>query len=582
MKLEELGLQDTGITALPSMANMTSLRVLDLNGCSSLVADEAFISNLSPALVTLHLNAVPLNLTHLRAASLPQLAVLNLNVMPAMAASNTLPAGFLANMPSLQHLSFRGVLHDANQDRVLSAVVFSGPAGCGSLDFLDLHGSGFTAIEDNAFAQCSLLRTLDLQDNFLTAISATSFTGLVGLTDLALNNNAIASIAEGAWDSLRRLERLNLYSNQLRYLPGFGSALGNNAPLKLIRVYDNDLTEFPVSILTRSAALTHLEAQNNEITSFPWEIVRTAFRQFDLSGNHITTVPALHNLLETAIDSTFDVSHNELTNLPESFLQFVGRWGTIDVSFNNISIVARTAMARHIAFPWKPSAGVLGGKQDSAMSFHMHGNPSVCKYEGNSLFKERFDRFTLECTCATDDDITAADTYCESRLVVPCPVGQYLLESTTPGGENTVRQRHNSRDPASPLVLHCPLPLSANAYTMVIVLTTIPCNAHCCSAHRARAAPTPSHAFPSIVRQLCPVCRGQSTTTTTPRRRVSPVIRPRGATSRQDLKAPATILPSSASLAPLTTTATLRRLVWRHVLSATAVSRVRWTAAFKH
>lgn len=570
-QLEVLDLQDTALTALPSMAALTSLRELVLHGVD--LQDAGFVEDVSPTTEILQLNKVPVNLTSMREVPLSALRTLNLNFMADEPESNTFPSDFLKNMPALTYLSFANA--QFSSPRPLPSGVFGGQGGCGSLTFLSLQESGFNAIADGAFAGCSNLDHLDFRDNSITAITAATFVGLTNLRYLNLDNNDISSIEEGAWRHLTQLEQLQLSGNGLTVLPGFDSSVAY--ALKLIRLNDNDLTQFPDSILTQSSGLSHVEVQNNQLSFFPWKLVQRPFRQFSIKGNNISEVPALHNLLETAIDSTFDISDNALTVLPESFLQFIGRWGLVDVSNNQIEVISRSALGRHIAFPWKSNAGVRGGTGGDPMQLRMAGNPSVCKYEGNSDFQDRFDRFTLACECADSDRVTAASTYCASKEDIPCPVGQYQRDGED--GSREVRWRATDRIGDAGNRLRSPVQLLRSNCVVLAALCDLPQTpaypAHPLvprrpSASRVLASSTRSPRQPLTARQPSRASQARSTMTTTSPLPVCRATRRPGATFLPDQPDRATTRCFSARPGQLTRTATRPPRAATRAICATA------------
>lgn len=285
------------------------------------------------------------------------------------------PSALLGSLPRLQKLHL-----DYNRIAVLSPGVLS--AGV-SIRELSLAYNLITEIPNGTFRDLQFLETLNLRGNKLSTISSGSLYGLqnslmaLDLGDngivsedlklefpnlqlLSLGKNKLTSIPANAFSSLKKLKRVDLSNNQIRYLPA--GPLTALRELQFLDLAYNSLTDVKIGALNNLVDLRELTLKSNFIKDMNTMafLNLTRLKTLDLSYNRLSGIrtgtfdqlPALRRLkLNNNILNSFkaelfaketyiedlNLSHNQIAYLyPDSFTMHP-RLRKLDISHNKLS-----------------------------------------------------------------------------------------------------------------------------------------------------------------------------------------------------------------------------------------------------
>lgn len=191
---------------------------------------------------------------------------------------------------------------NSNQIKTIGPDVFSRNPDLKSLHLsgnsLDEHNLslGYLTLHNLDMAKCQLtkipgdlpgtLHVLNLSYNNITKISATDFENCSkSLRDISLAHNDIEDIPRGTFDTLKSLERLYLFGNRLRKIPG---PFPNN--IRFIRLDNNSIDTMRTDHFHWIGPYTlHLNLDNNNITQVTDNLFTNNIHinSLTLSGNPI-------------------------------------------------------------------------------------------------------------------------------------------------------------------------------------------------------------------------------------------------------------------------------------------------------
>ncbi|GLH02416.1 Peroxidasin [Gryllus bimaculatus] len=324
--LRRLDLADNELESLPggAFAGLSSLLVLDLTRAGLQRLESGSFRGLA------HLQELLLSENRLSAlppavfSETPRLETLAL----ARNAIGALPAAALANLAALRRLDLSG--------NALTSVAGDAFAGARRLEWLSLEGNALDALPAGAFAGLAQLEGLRLAHNALAALPAGAFAGLAGLRELSLAGNRLARVPEGALAELRRLEGVALEGNRLEELPPrlFAAlpalaAVSGWVVLSSSRWWEVECVEvaffmggWAVDMVVRSRkrdspSLENVDLSHNELSSLPEGLFASASQlsSLDLSHNSFTALGA-RDLAGLSAVTSLDLAHNLLAELP--------------------------------------------------------------------------------------------------------------------------------------------------------------------------------------------------------------------------------------------------------------------------
>ncbi|KAL3853636.1 hypothetical protein ACJMK2_017166 [Sinanodonta woodiana] len=190
------------------------------------------------------------------------------------------------------------------------------------------------------------------------------------LTSLDMSSNTISSLehlvtaGQLTLQCFSKLRTINFSSNKLRNIPG---ELFEHFPkLEKLNLEKNLLTDFPSAVLS-CPDLKELLLSRNKIKFATFDCCNASLRKLDLSRNEIKVLDEnigiqLFNLQELLLNNnrivslpetnlglkeleSLNISHNELTCIPENFLRTCAKLKFLDASFNHLDSLPSEALA---------------------------------------------------------------------------------------------------------------------------------------------------------------------------------------------------------------------------------------------
>eukprot|EP00049_Salpingoeca_infusionum_P015087 m.289404 g.289404 ORF g.289404 m.289404 type:complete len:1230 (-) comp15809_c0_seq12:4215-7904(-) len=212
------------------------------------------------------------------------------------------------------------------------------------LSTLEFINCNLRSISGQPFVGLSHLNTLRLPNNVLTTLPTTAFSGLLSLQLLDLHENLLTSLHPGVFQPLTSLQKLYLGKNlftsiEKQWLRGLSS-------LNLLHLDQNRIMKLHPNLLETLTSLERVYFRTNHVTLIPARLFQTATRlkvlhaeqnelvridpsAFDnnknlqrvyFDGNKLRSIPNFENSPITL----FSAPHNDIRNVPASFLKVVG------------------------------------------------------------------------------------------------------------------------------------------------------------------------------------------------------------------------------------------------------------------
>lgn len=227
------------------------------------------------------------------------------------------------------------------------------------LEFIDLTGNLLKSIDELDYARLPRLRTLVMANNELEALSEMAFHNSSQLQTIDLSNNKLERIGERTFEGLVRLELLNLEGNQLTELPETIFERSKLQSLENINLANNEFKIAPLKAIQKQYFyITSVNLSGNKIKVIPAEdSTMVNIKNLDLSFNPLTE-ETLSNILSepktvrelnlagtglkqiTAMETPFlqvlNVSHNEITDIPDSIFDRSTLLSDLDLSSNQL------------------------------------------------------------------------------------------------------------------------------------------------------------------------------------------------------------------------------------------------------
>ncbi|KAJ7407830.1 nyctalopin-like protein [Willisornis vidua] len=257
------------------------------------------------------------------------------------------------------------------------------------LHSLWLDGNNLTFLTPGTFHDLNKLRELHLSRNSrLTYLHANTFRGLLNLISLDLSHCNIFEIHPLLFSHLPSLERLNLASNNMRYVP---QAFKNLSSLTRLSLEGNHIEAIGRDSLKDLETLYDLNLRKNRI----WIIQNGAFTKLlrlgmlNLGHNFITDLPnqLFDGLIQlktmhleankiTAVDCTFRhllnlrnlyLNNNQISSISDSAFSYLNKLHFVHLSKNNLSylpihLFAELTKLKYVFLshnPWKCDCRML-------------------------------------------------------------------------------------------------------------------------------------------------------------------------------------------------------------------------------
>uniref|UniRef100_A0A669PEB6 Nyctalopin n=1 Tax=Phasianus colchicus TaxID=9054 RepID=A0A669PEB6_PHACC len=227
------------------------------------------------------------------------------------------------------------------------------------LHSLWLDGNNLTFLSPGTFHALSKLRELDLSRNSrLTYLHANTFRGLLNLISLDLSHCNIFEIHPLLFSHLPSLERLNLASNNMRYVPQAFSnlssltrlslesnhieAIGRDSLKDLESLYDLNLRKNRIWIIqngafTKLLRLGVLNLGHNFIADLPNQLFNglIQLKTMHLEANRITDIDCTFRLLLNL--RNLYLNNNQISSISGSAFSYLNKLHFLHLSKNNLS-----------------------------------------------------------------------------------------------------------------------------------------------------------------------------------------------------------------------------------------------------
>lgn len=250
----------------------------------------------------------------------------------------------------------------------------------------DLHLNGNKLLEVPQVLNNVLnLKTLDLGENHIESIYSDSFPPLRSLYGLRLTENNIGNITK-VFDNMPSLKILNLSKNKIQKItPG---AFDQNKNLQAIRLdgnYLNDVEE----LFAKLPHLVWLNVSDNRLKWFDYALIPITLQWLDIHHNQIKELGNYFEIESTLSLSTFDASHNKLTEITGSSIP-----NSVEVLFLNDNLISKVQSYTFFKKPNLTRVDLFGNKithldpnslristvplDKPLPEFHVGGNPYEC------------------------------------------------------------------------------------------------------------------------------------------------------------------------------------------------------------
>ncbi|KAH8371819.1 hypothetical protein KR093_008984 [Drosophila rubida] len=205
-------------------------------------------------------------------------------------------------------------------------------ANCSQLQDLHLNDNKLQTVPE-ALLQVPLLKTLDVGENLITQIENTSVTQLENLYGLRMTENALTHIRRGVFDRMRALQILNLSGNRLQSIEA--GALLKNSQLQAIRLDGNQLRSI-AGLFGELHNLVWLNMSGNRLEKFDYSHIPHGLQWLDVRANRIAQLGNYFEYDSELSLSTFDASHNLLTEVTASAIP-----NSVEVLYLNDNQIAK-------------------------------------------------------------------------------------------------------------------------------------------------------------------------------------------------------------------------------------------------
>ncbi|XP_032516138.2 protein artichoke isoform X2 [Danaus plexippus] len=261
------------------------------------------------------------------------------------------------------------------------------------LEKVDLSGNVLKNVDELDFARLPKLRTILLARNELESVSEMAFHNSTQIQRLDLSYNRIDRLGDRLFEGLIRLELLNLAGNLLYELPDNIFDRSRLHMLESIVLSHNLFEHAPLKALQKQYFfVSSVDLSYNEIVDIPAEdSVMVNIKKLDLSFNPLSektidnvltepkTVRELNlagtgikyvKQLETPFLYRLNLSHNNITKLPEKTFARTTMLESLDLSFNQIGDVSNS-----LSISWP--------KLKNLQKLNISNNPIIMVLEGN-------------------------------------------------------------------------------------------------------------------------------------------------------------------------------------------------------
>ena len=229
------------------------------------------------------------------------------------------------------------------------------------------------------FTQLQSLRALDLSNNYLESLQPSLFNGLKSLQFLSLSGNTIVYIERNTFQTLTNLKTLKLNNNLLRAV---NAEWFNNVSLSL---RDLDLSGNRLGAI-RETDLVHVKH----------------IERLNLSKNNISEID--ENCLVDSEIRELDISHNQLTLMPFSFINTLKQLTILNINNNSVvtlnyrdtGAISRLPYLKQVSLSYMPKLKVIP-------EFSFSHLPSLIKLE---LFENPQLRFINPRFCFSCPNLT--------------------------------------------------------------------------------------------------------------------------------------------------------------------------------
>ena len=192
------------------------------------------------------------------------------------------------------------------------------------------------------FTQLQSLRALDLSNNYLESLQPSLFNGLKSLQFLSLSGNTIVYIERNTFQTLTNLKTLKLNNNLLRAV---NAEWFNNVSLSL---RDLDLSGNRLGAI-RETDLVHVKH----------------IERLNLSKNNISEID--ENCLVDSEIRELDISHNQLTLMPFSFINTLKQLTILNINNNSVvtlnyrdtGAISRLPYLKQVSLSYMPKLKVI-------------------------------------------------------------------------------------------------------------------------------------------------------------------------------------------------------------------------------
>lgn len=367
-KLQVLELGNNNISHLEKgiFQNLTSLRVLNLWSNNLENLSREIFSGLSKVeyleLSFNKLTSLPVDVF----AEMPKMKEISLHGNMF----TSLPEGLFSFIPLVKRVK----LHNNRQPhQVLPSGLL---ANLTNLEEVYLNMCGLTSLPEDIFWGSTEIKNLSLQGNAFVTLPEKLFKDSTKIVFLDLSYNQLEEIPDNLFLDLYKLRVLNLGYNQLTNITR--NLYRDTKELANLNMEHNKLQFIARSTFNHLKKLTHLQLSNNQLTMrnepFHNSLLNecTNLEELYLAYNNITTI--FDDWCNTMINlHILDLSHNALSSLTVTDLHFLSTSITVDLTYNNISVIYLRDQNPPIVY--------RSGNSNSPpiqRSFKLDGNPIVC------------------------------------------------------------------------------------------------------------------------------------------------------------------------------------------------------------